>query len=57
MDSFKKALDELINSSIKLSEEWEKIDADFADKLAENYPFDKDFTEVIEDLKEWKKGL
>ncbi|MBA9027614.1 hypothetical protein [Peribacillus huizhouensis] len=57
MDEFKKALDEAIAAWIKLSDEWEKVETTHSDKLAEKYPFDKDFREVISDLKEWKEEL
>lgn len=57
MDRFNKALDEVISACIKLSDEWEKIESTHSDKLAEGYPFDKDFGEVVLDLLEWKKSL
>jgi hypothetical protein len=52
MDKFNKALDEVISAWIKLSDEWEKIELTHSDKLAEGYPFNKDFGEVILDLLE-----
>jgi hypothetical protein len=45
MDKFNKALDEVISAWIKLSDEWEKIELTHSDKLAEGYPFNKDFGE------------
>lgn len=57
MESFKKSLDDTIHEFIKLSEEWEKIEATHSDKLAEKYPFDKDFKEVITDMQVWKESL
>ncbi|MGG3467342.1 hypothetical protein ABES02_07460 [Neobacillus pocheonensis] len=57
MDNYKKSLDEAITAFQKLSEEWEKIDVTHSDKLAEKYPFDKDFMEVIADMQEWKESL
>lgn len=49
MDQFNKALDEAISAWIKLSDEWEKIELTHSDKLAERYPVEKDFREVITD--------
>ncbi|MGE6553224.1 hypothetical protein ACQKFK_31205 [Bacillus mycoides] len=57
MDKFNKALDEAISAWIKLSDEWEKIEFTHSDKLAEGYPFNKDFGEVILDLMEWKEKI
>lgn len=57
MDKFNKALDDAIAACIKLSDEWEKIEASHSDELAEKYPFNKDLREVISDLLEWKEGL
>lgn len=57
MDKFSKALDEAIFAWVKLSDEWEKIELTHSDKLAEKYPFEKDFREVISDLMEWKEHL
>ncbi|GLV67419.1 MULTISPECIES: hypothetical protein [Bacillus cereus group] len=57
MDKFNKALDEAISAWIKLSDEWEKIELTHSDKLAEGYPFNKDFGEVILDLVEWKEKI
>lgn len=57
MNKFNKALDEAITAWAKLSDEWEKIESTHSDKLAEKYPFEKDFREVISDLKEWKEDL
>ncbi|EOO24861.1 hypothetical protein ICM_05880 [Bacillus cereus BAG1X2-3] len=57
MENFNKALDEVISTWIKLSDEWEKIELTHSDKLAEKYPFEKDFQEIILDLIEWKEHL
>ncbi|OPD49317.1 hypothetical protein [Bacillus thuringiensis] len=57
MENFNKALDEVISTWIKLSDEWEKIELTHSDKLAEKYPFEKDFREIILDLIEWKEHL
>jgi len=57
MDKFNKALDEVISACSKLSEEWEKIEVAHSDQLAEKYPFDKDFEEVILDLVTWKEHI
>ncbi|MCM3325046.1 hypothetical protein [Cytobacillus kochii] len=57
MDEFNKALDNVIAAWIKLSDEWEKVETKHSDHLAEKYPFDKDFREVILDLKEWKEDI
>lgn len=57
MEDFKKALDEAVSSWIKLSDQWEKIEITHSDKLAEKYPFNKDFREVISDMLEWKESL
>jgi len=57
MEEFKKALDEAIDTWIKLSEKWDMIEETHSDKLSEKYPFDKDFREVISDMLEWKENL
>ncbi|MFI8712835.1 hypothetical protein [Brevibacillus brevis] len=57
MDSFNQALDNAISAWIKLSEEWDKIEDTESDTLAEKYPFDKDFREVLHDLIEWRESL
>ncbi|MDX5947726.1 hypothetical protein SIL19_27990 [Bacillus cereus group sp. BfR-BA-00431] len=57
MEKFNQALDEAIQTWIKLSDEWEKIEQTHSDKLSEKYPFNKDFREVISDLIEWKKQI
>ncbi|MED1205602.1 hypothetical protein [Heyndrickxia acidicola] len=57
MNEFNKALDQAISSFSKLSEEWGKLDESNFEKLNKKYPFDKDFTEVILDLLEWKKEI
>ena len=57
LEKFNKSLDEAIEAWIKLSDEWEKIEQTHSDKLAEKYPFDKDFREVISELKEWKEQI
>ncbi|MFC5647822.1 hypothetical protein ACFPYJ_01565 [Paenibacillus solisilvae] len=57
MDEFKKALDIAIDACIKLGEEWDKIEESQSDKLSEQYPFNKDFREVLHDLLNWKESL
>lgn len=57
MDDFKRALDEAINSWAKLSEEWEKIEETESDNLSNDYPFDKDFREVLHDLIDWRESI
>ncbi|EOQ04689.1 hypothetical protein KOY_04864 [Bacillus cereus VDM021] len=57
MEKFNKALGEVISACIKLSEEWENIEITHANQLAEKYPFDKDFEEVILELVEWKEHI
>ncbi|MED4342843.1 hypothetical protein [Bacillus licheniformis] len=57
MEKFNKALDEAISAWVKLSDEWEQIEETHSDKLAEKYPFDKDFREIIVDLQEWKQQI
>ncbi|HHB1888847.1 TPA: hypothetical protein ACOQ40_005298 [Bacillus cereus] len=57
MEKFNKALDEVISACSKLSEEWEKIEATHSDRLADKYPFDKDFEEVILELVAWKDHI
>lgn len=57
MDQFNKALDEAISAWIKLSDEWKKIELTHSDKLAEGYPFEKDFREVVSDLIAWKENI
>lgn len=57
MDKFNKALDEAISAWTKLSDEWEKIELTNSDEIAEKYPFDKDFREVLADMMDWKESL
>jgi hypothetical protein len=40
-----------------LSEEWERIDADYLDKFSKNYLFAKEFQEVLVDVIEWKYSI
>lgn len=57
MERFKECLEEIILACDKLSAQWEKVDADYSDRLAEKYPFDTSFDEVILKLKDWKDSL
>ncbi|MET3297395.1 UNVERIFIED_ORG: type VI protein secretion system component VasK [Bacillus proteolyticus] len=57
MDNFKKSLDECIIAFTHLSEEWEKLERDYSDQLSEKYPFNKDFSELIIDMMEWRKSI
>ncbi|MCU0094666.1 hypothetical protein N7917_05825 [Bacillus sp. OR9] len=57
MDKFKKSLDECITAFNHLSEEWEKLERDHSDQLAEKYPFHKDFSELIIDMMEWRESI
>lgn len=57
MDKFKQALSEAVSSWSRLSDEWEKIEAKHSDKISANYPFNKDFREVLHDLIEWKESF
>ncbi|WP_372814294.1 hypothetical protein [Paenibacillus sp.] len=57
MEQFKHALNEAISSWSKLSEEWEKIEETHSDTISENYPFDKDFREILNNMIEWREGL
>ncbi|MBK0072364.1 hypothetical protein [Bacillus sp. S56] len=57
MNEFNKALENAISAWARLSEEWEKIEVTHSDKLAEKYPFEKDFREIISDLQEWKNEI
>jgi predicted ATP-binding protein involved in virulence len=57
MEKFNKALIESIASWSKLSEEWEKIEATHSDIISKNYPFTKDFREILNDLIEWKESI
>ena len=57
MDQFNKALDDLIKAMNVLSEEWEKLDAQYSNELSENYPFEKDFQEVVSDVVYWRSTI
>ncbi|MUG20940.1 hypothetical protein GNQ08_00595 [Paenibacillus macerans] len=57
MENFMKALDEAIHAWSQLGEQWEKIEADFSDKISGGYPFDKDFREILFDLMEWRETI
>ncbi|MCY8498570.1 hypothetical protein P8917_03945 [Bacillus atrophaeus] len=57
MQKFNQQLEELIITMRSLSEEWEKNEVEFSDILSKDYPFTKDFQEVIVDLVEWKKSI
>ncbi|OME60874.1 hypothetical protein BSK59_05505 [Paenibacillus odorifer] len=57
MEHFLDALDKAIKSWSILGNEWEKIEPTHSDKLADKYPLDKDFREVVRELMEWKDQL
>ncbi|MBT2624760.1 hypothetical protein J7I81_05100 [Bacillus sp. ISL-32] len=57
MQKFNQQLEELIITMRSLSEEWEKNEVEVSDILSKDYPFTKDFQEVIVDLVEWKKSI
>lgn len=57
MDNLKKSLDECIIAFTHLSEEWEKLEREYSDQLSEKYPFNKDFSELIIDMTEWRESL
>ena len=57
MDQFNKALDDVTKAMNILSEEWEKIDAQYSEHLSQNYPFEKEFQELICDVIHWKNTM
>ncbi|MGG1518765.1 hypothetical protein ABE504_25320 [Paenibacillus oryzisoli] len=57
MEKFNKALIEAISSWSRLSGEWEKIEDSHSDIISKNYPFTKDFREILNDLIEWKESM
>lgn len=57
MEQFKQALTEAITSWSKLSDEWEKIEDTHSDIVSKNYPFEKDFREILHGMMEWKENL
>ncbi|MBW5444753.1 hypothetical protein GE107_01565 [Cohnella sp. CFH 77786] len=57
MDAFKKALDVVIDSMIKLEAEWERIEETHSDHLAEHYPLHHDFREVVLQIMEWRETI
>ncbi|MDH6670123.1 hypothetical protein M2277_000767 [Paenibacillus sp. LBL] len=57
METFKQALDAVIDSMIKLEAEWERIDNTHSDYLAEQYPLSNDWREIVMILMEWKDSL
>lgn len=57
MEAFKHALDAVIESMIKLEATWERIESTHSDHLAEHYPLDRDFREVVMLMINWKNSL
>lgn len=57
MNNFKKSLDECIMAFTHLSDEWERLEREHSDQLSEKYPFNKDFSELIVDMMEWRESL
>jgi len=57
MDNFKSALNDAVSAWSKLSEEWEKIEADYSDEVSEHYPFNQDFSEMLRMLIDWRDSL
>ncbi|MFN7251493.1 MAG: hypothetical protein ACK4M9_11960 [Anaerobacillus sp.] len=50
-------LEQMKENMLQASEQWEALSDDEQNQLAEKYPFDKSFDEVVADLDEWIKHL
>lgn len=53
MDKFISKAEVMLSIMDQVSEEWEKLSSEKHDLLAEKYPLDKSFDEVVADLKHW----
>lgn len=52
-----KAFDEFKNSSIDFAEVVLKYNLDKEDSFWENYPFDKDFIEIVDNIIDWYNAV
>lgn len=57
MEAFKQTLDVVIDSMIRLEVEWELIESIHSDHLAEHYPLQHDFREILLQMMEWREKL
>jgi hypothetical protein len=57
MDKFINKAEIMLKSMTELAEEWEQLKSEDHDKLAENYPFEKSFDEIVIDVKSWVNQL
>ncbi|MDQ0059459.1 hypothetical protein [Paenibacillus harenae] len=57
MEEFRKRLNEASAALILLSKEFERLETDYSDILAEDYPFNKCLLEVVHGLLEWQETI
>lgn len=57
MEGFITKLEELVEGMQEISDDWHELDSKYQDKLAEGYPFQKSFDEVVVDVKDWVKKV
>lgn len=52
--AFKEKLEKFSASAHDLLEAWDRLDPDLSAAMAEDYPFHKDFMELVGDIHGWK---
>jgi hypothetical protein len=57
MERYLSSLEELVNAAVKVSMEWERIDADKSDELSNSYPLPVEFSMFISQLMQWHETL
>ncbi|RAS76662.1 hypothetical protein [Priestia endophytica] len=57
MEKFINKAEMMLSVMSQVSEEWENLSDEQQDFLAEQYPLDKSFDEVVSDLKIWLSNI
>ncbi|CAM3830744.1 Spo0E like sporulation regulatory protein [Paenibacillus lactis] len=57
MEEFLKRLSEASTALIKLSREFERLEAEHSDFLCKRYPFNSCFIEVVHSMLEWQEFI
>jgi hypothetical protein len=57
MDKFISKVEVMLSIMSQVSEEWENLPPEKHDLLAEKYPLDKSFDDVVADLQEWLEHI
>lgn len=62
LDAFKARMNEFVTAGISLVTAWENVEVEtevpwFGDALIKEYPFDKDFYEILNDMYAWSASI